>query len=240
MDAFTFTIGLTLAVAGFFLYRDYARFLRGAYAKHAKVVSIQQVFSTFLSSEGQPKQKSFVTNGFYPIIEYPQEGGAIRFTAIDQHASGNFHVGDQVKLRIIKTRRKANRTCKTVIALIAMITLLGLGMLVAALNASVSISIGQVVLASFVIAASLSALVFYMRDQDMQYIHELTHTKGGRTQLSLAEPTAFKNWNSALQDPAQRYKIRSSQFCGATCIGSAMITLAIAIQPIALLFMTNF
>ena len=231
MDAFTFIIGLTLAVAGVFLYRDYARFLRGAYVKQGKVVSIQQVFCTQLSSETTSNHQPFVKNGFYPIIEYPQDGGAIRFSAIDQNASGNFHVGDQVRLRIIKTRRKSNRTCKTVIALVSMLGLLGIGMLSSAIISSIHISVGQVFLASVVIAASLAILVLYIRDQDQHCIHDLIYTRSGLTQLYLAEPTAFKNWKSATNDPVQRSKIRSSQFFGATCMGSAMVVLVIAIQP---------
>lgn len=231
MDAFTFIISLTLAIAGFFLYRDYARFLRGAYAKHGKVVSIHQVFSNNLYLHEGASMQPYVKNGFYPVIEYPLEGGPVRFTAIDHLASGNFHVGDKVKLRIIKTRRKHSRTCKTLIALISMISLLALGMISAALTSSIYISLGQVLLASIVIAASLSILIFYQRDQDSHYIHELTHTKSGRAQLYLAEPAAFKNWTSALHDPVQRIKIRSSQFCGATFIGSALLMLSVAIQP---------
>jgi len=229
MDAFTFIIYLTIAITGFFLYRDYARFLRGAYTKQGRVVSIQQFFSSQLSSAQPIKQTPFVKNGFYPVIEYAQEGEAIRFTAIDQHASGCFHVGDRIRLKIIKTRRKANRTCKSIFALIAMLGILSLGMVSAALTTTIYISIEQVLLASGVIMASLFILVFYMFDQDQHYDHNLTQTKNGETQLCLVEPTAFKNWKSALHDPVQRYKIRGSQFFGATCMGTAMIMLSAAI-----------
>ncbi len=231
MDAFTLIISLTLAIAGFFLYRDYSRFLRGAYAKRGEVVSIHQVFANNLYQHQGSKMQPYVKNGFYPVIEYPLDGGSVRFTAIDHFASGNFHVGDKVKLRIIKTRRKHSRTCKTLTALISMITLLGLGMIGAALTSSIHISLAQVLLASTVIAASLSILIFYQRDQDSHYIHELSHTKNGRAQLYLAEPAAFKNWTAALHDPIQRIKIRSSQFCGATFIGSALLILSVTIQP---------
>lgn len=232
MDAFTLIIGITLAIAGIFLYRDYARFLRGAYAKYGKVVSIHQVFTTPLSTLGPQTKAPFVKNGFYPVIEYPLEGGKVRFTAIDSNASGSFHVGDQVKLRIIKTRRKRSRTCKTLVALIAMISLLSIAMVAGAISSSIEISFNQVLLASFVITACLSVLIMYIRDQDQHYIHDLTQTKGGRTQLCLAEPTAFKNWNSALRDPVQRYKIRSTQFFGATCLGSSAIMLVFAVHPL--------
>jgi hypothetical protein len=114
-----------------------------------------------------------------------------------------------------------------------MISLLSLGMIGAALSSLIHISFAQVLLASSVIAASLSILILYLRDQDQQYAHDLCRTKSGRTQLSLAEPAAFRNWKSALQDPAQRVKIRSSQFFGATCMGFAMVMLSFAVQPTA-------
>lgn len=241
MDAFTLIISITVAVAGFFLYRDYSRFLRGTYAKYGKVVSIHQVFSNCLyQAENTNQAKPYVKNGFYPVIEYPLDGQAVRFTAIDHLASGTFHVGDKVKLRIITTRRKHSRTCKTLVALISMISILGLSMVAAALTSSISISLGQILLSSAVIAASLSILILYQRDQDQHYVHELERTKSGRAQLYIPEPAAFRNWSAALSDPAQRIKIRSSQVCGVTFIGSALIMLSIALQPTFLLIMKVF
>ena len=112
MDAFTLILGLTLAVVGIFLYRTYASFLRGAYAKHARVISIQQVFSSNIDL--QAKIPNFVKNGFYPVIEYRDGSEAVSFTSIEQRDTGSFHVGDEIKLRILKTRRSKNRVCKTV------------------------------------------------------------------------------------------------------------------------------
>jgi hypothetical protein len=234
MDAFTLIMGLTLAVIGIFLYRNYASFLRGAYAKRARVISIQQVFTSNIN----PKinASTFVKNGFYPVIEYFTDNESIRFTAIDQHVSGNLHVGDQVKLRVHKTRRSKNRVCKTVVLLISMLCLLGLDLFISAFFSDAAISLGQVYLASIIIAASLSILVLYLKDQDESYEHGLTSTKSGRTQLCLAEPAAFKNWTSALTDPAQRYKIRSTQFFGATFMCSSLVVIAMAVQPIANFF----
>lgn len=232
MDAFTLIISLTVAVAGFFLYRDYSRFLHGTYAKHGKVVSIHQVFSNYLyQTKNNGNNSPYVKSGFYPVIEYPLDGEPVRFTAIDHLASGNFHVGDKVKLRIITTRRKHSRTCKTLVALISMISILGLSLIGAALISSIAISLGQILLSSCVIAASLAILILYQRDQDQHYIHELSRTKSGKAQLFIPEPAAFRNWTSALSDPAQKAKIRSSQLCGATCIGIAFIMLSLAIQP---------
>jgi len=238
MDAFALLIGLTLAIAGVFLYKDYAHFLRGAYAKQGKVVSIQQVFTNNLHSEPINKKKSFVENGFYPVIEYLIKGEAVQFTAIDHNNSGNFHVGDQVKLKIIKTRRKESRLCKTAIALVSMIFILGAGIVFAGLASTVQVTIGQIFLSSLVIAICLAILVLYIKDQDEHFIQDLTQTKSGRTQICLTEPTAFRNWKSAFCDPVQRNKIRGSQFCGATFMCSAMFMLALAVQPLTLFFIT--
>lgn len=234
MDAFTLILGLTLAVVGIFLYRNYASFLRGAYAKHARVISIQQVFSSKIDL--QENVSGYVKNGFYPVIEYRSGGEAVSFTAIDQSISGSFHVGDEVKLRVFKTRRSKNRVCKTIVVLISMLLLLGFDLFVSAFMSDAAISFGQVCLSSIIVAVSLSTLVLYLKDQDELNESGLSSTKSGRAQLCLAEPAAFKNWTSALTDPAQRYKIRSTQFFGATCIGFSFVVLIIAVQPLAKLF----
>ena len=114
IDAFTFFMGLTLAVTGWFLCRDYARFLGASYFLKGRVTSIQQVFvapSLRDAREGRPQP--VVSDGFYPVIEYTSPTGAISFTAIDRSTSGRFHVGDEVRLRVSKTRRKQNRVCKS-------------------------------------------------------------------------------------------------------------------------------
>mgnify|MGYP000243956259 CR=1 FL=1 len=238
MDAFAFIIGLTLAIAGLFLYKDYTKFLRGAYSKHGKVVSIQQIFTNKLYSDSPLRNSSFVKNGFYPVIEYALNDEAVQFTAIDHLNSGNFHVGDEVKLKIIKTRRKQNRPCNTAIALTSMILILSLGLVCTGIISTTALSIGQIFLASCVIAICLSILVVYFRGQDDHVVQDLSQTRSGRTQICLSEPTAFRNWNSALRDPIQRNKIRSSKFCGATCMCSAFLMLVFAIQPLATLFIS--
>jgi len=235
MDAFTFILGLTLAVAGIFLYRNYTSFLRSVYAKRARVISIQQVFSSCANL--QTGISNYVKNGFYPVIEYSMNGEPVRFTAIDKHLSGNFHVGDEIKLRVLATRRSKNRVSKTVVLLVSMLSLLGLDLFVSAIVSEAPVSLAQVYLASFIIAAGLSLVGLYLKDQDAQYEQGLSSTKSGRTQLCLAEPAAFKNWTAALRDPVQRYKIRSTQFFGATCMCSSVVMLVLAILPVVQLFL---
>lgn len=229
IEALTILISLTLAVTGFFLYRDYASFLKGAYAKRGKVVSIQPAFPSQRSSN--TTSKSFVSEGFYPIIEYNYEGHAVRFTAIDHLASAKLHVGDKVQLRIIKTRRKENRLCKSLIALVCLISILGFTLFAAAVTGNTSLSLTQIFLGSFVIALCLAILALYFSDQDQHFLHDLKETKRGYTQLFLAEPTAYRKWQSSFRDPVQRFKIQGSRLCGATFIGSAMAILTSTISP---------
>jgi hypothetical protein len=229
IEALTILISLTLAVTGVFLCRDYASFLKGAYAKHGKVVSVQHSFSKQFDTN-TPSSK-FVSNGFYPIIEYMHDGQAVHFTAIDHLASAKLHIGDKVQLRIIKTRRKENRACKTLIALVSLITILSVTLISAAISGNTVLSLAQIFLGSFIIALSLAILALYFSDQDQHFLHDMKETKRGYAQLFLAEPTAYKKWQSSLRDPVQRFKIHGSRVCGATFIGSAMVILTSIINP---------
>ncbi len=229
IEALTILISLTLAVTGVFLCRDYARFLKSAYAKRGKVVSIQSTYSNQINSP-LPSSK-FVTEGFYPIIEYIHDGQAVRFTAIDHLASAKLHLGDKVQLRIIKTRRKENRACKSLVAIVSLITILAITLITAAASGNTTLSLPQILLGSFVIALSLAILALYFSDQDQHFAHDLKETKRGYTQLFLAEPTAYTKWQSSLRDPVQRIKIQGSRLCGATFIGSAMAILSSTLSP---------
>ncbi len=226
IEALTILTSLTLAVTGIFLFKDYANFLNGTYAKRGKVVSIQSTFPKLSNTS-----KTFIAEGFYPIIEYIHEGQAVRFTAIDHLASAKLHVGDKVQLRIIKTRRKENRACKCLIILVSLITILGCTLFSAALSGNTQLSISQIFLGSFVIALSLAILALYFSDQDQHFVNDLKETKRGYTQLFLAEPTAYRKWKTSFGDPTQRFKIQGSKLCGATFIGSAMAILTSTITP---------
>ena len=229
IEALTILLSLTLAVTGVFLCRDYARFLKGAYAKRGRVVSIQPTFSNQLNSITHPPK--IVSNSFYPIIEYMNDNEAVRFTAIDHLASAKLHVGDKVQLRIIKTRRKENRACHSLIALICLISILGITLFTAAVSGNTSLSLPQIFLGSFIIAMSLAILALYFSAQDQHFAHDLKETKRGYIQLFLAEPTAYKKWQSTFRDPVQCIKIKGSRLCGATFIGSAMAIFSFTISP---------
>lgn len=234
IELLTVLISLTLAVTGVFLYRDYSRFLKGAYQKRGRVVSVQATFSHFSQNrdDDSTNLKTVMPVSYHPVIEYVDNGEAIRFTAIDHQASAKLHVGDKVQLRIIKTRRKCNRFCNTLITLISLIALLGLTLLTAAIHGGTTLSLHQICLGSLVIGLSLAILALYLSDQDQHFLDDLKQTKRGYTQLSLAEPTAFKKWHSSLRDPVQRFKIKSSKLCGATFIGSAFTILGLSFKSL--------
>jgi len=235
MVIFTVVMGLTLAVAGVFLYRDYVRCLRGVHSVFGKVTSIQQVFIHQRTGTMGRSRNPFVKDGFYPVIEYKTPQGLVKFTAIDRNISGCFHVGDKLKLRVTKSRRRQNRSCKTFAVLVALVVALCASLALAAMFSEFRLATSQVLLASFVIAFCFSVLVVYVKDQDAHGEHEFTRSELGHAQICLFEPTAFGKWKTSLRDPAQLSKIRSTQFFGAVSLSSACVMLALAVQPFVLL-----
>ena len=136
MDAFSFLMSITLATAGLFLIRDYASLLKGSYAMVGRVKAIQQVFRILPENEEEAR-KIYVSNGFYPVIEYEADGQLVSFTAIDRQASGQLHVGDTVKLRVTKSRRRADRRNNVATLLVSLLSALCLGLTLDALFSEV-------------------------------------------------------------------------------------------------------
>lgn len=237
MDAFVFVMGLTLLAAGLFLFRDYVQFLAGVHTLPAKVVSIQQVFLPGLSSETDAPGGRFVSNGFYPIVEYHSETGPISFTAIDKAISGRFHVGDKLRLRISKTRRSCHRHCKSITALLSLLLVLCVCLFAAALETGAQLSAFKIIGASVVIALCFATLILYTREQDEQGNHRFraASAASGPAQLCLCEPTAFEKWKGTWQDHRQKTRIRGAQAFGAMCLTSACALLAVALRPFLLL-----
>lgn len=229
IDAFSILMALTLLVAGLFLCRDHVRFLKSSYSMNGKVVSIQHVFLSALSGEQPPKNTSMVESGFYPVIEYYLKGGAVSFTAIDPDASGRFHVGEDVKLRVIKTRRKENRSCRNAFILSAMLAAMCFSLMLDMWLSGIG-SVQRVFVASGVMATCLAILVAYARDCDEHGSRSVMRTPGGKLQLSLFEPTAFQKWGKSQRDARQRSKIRNKQMVGLTCVFSAAFMVAMTVS----------
>lgn len=232
MDAFAVMMALTLVSAGFFLVRDYVRFLSGVYTVNAKVISIQQVF---LPRHNDAAQATYVSDGFYPVIEYETESGPISFTAIDSLTSGRFHVGDRLRLKVTKSRRRSQRRCRSVTVLFSLLMILAAFLIVSALFATFDLSLLKIIEASFVLGIGSAMLIIYTREQDAQGISQVAGYEANHTQLCLYEPTAFSKWRNAWQDRRQRNKIRGARACAGFCFTSACLLLVAAVQPFLLL-----
>lgn len=235
MDLFIFNIGLTLAAASIFLVKDYVRFLLGVHSVSGKVVSIQQVFvHRSIGACGKP----FVSDGFYPVVEYNSETGPVSFTVIDPSTSGRFHVGDRIRLKVAKSRRKQRRGCKSATILVFLQLLLLGSMLASGIFSDYHLSTPKIILASIVLALCFAILILYTRDQDEQGINDFSHTRSGLPQLCLFEPTACAKWHDAWVDRRQLLKIRGSQAFGVFFMSSALILLLFAMQPLLRVLMT--
>lgn len=229
MDSFSLAIGITLGVLGLFLMRDFAGALIGLHVLRGSVRSVQQLTHSILKSADQPH---YVAEGFYPIIEYPLDGKPVQFTAICQGVSGKFHVGDNVKLRFMKTRRSVNRWGKGVFALIGASAALGATMIYAAVSSGFALSISQIFLASVVLALALFALVMFLRGQDENCVSGLKEGQNGVSEICLSEPTAFNKWKEATIDRRTIKRLRSTQVCGITCMLSAIMLFLLALKPL--------
>lgn len=232
MDFFILIIGMTLASAGVFLFRDYVGFLLGVHSLSGKVISIQQVFVHGRQHQrGQP----FVGDGFYPVVEYQSESGPLAFTAIDPSTSGRFHVGDSIKLNVAKSRRSERRMSRTTRTLIVLLLSLLACLVAAPMLASFELSPMKIILASVVLAFCFAMLIVYVRDLDEQGLNDYAHSRSGRPRLCLFEPTAFCKWSDCWMDRRQQMKIRNSQIFGVFCVLLACVLVVLSLQPLLLL-----
>jgi len=215
MDAFTLIMALSLGAAGWFLCRDFVRFISSVYTIKGRVVSVQQVFIPKPPlPEALPKYIPFVEDGFYPVIAYDFNGESVRFTAIGRSISGQFHIGDSVYLKFFKTRRKQNRMTKTSFLLMALIALVCIGLLAGAFYTRVGLTMTQISQASFVLAVCFFILVLYIREQDENNVSLPARGSLGRYKLALSVPSAFHNWVSNIEDRRQASKIRAARVLG--------------------------
>lgn len=235
IDVYNVVIALTLAVTGILLVRDYARFLTGVHSIKASVTSIQQVFLP-PPTETSSYVNRFVVDGYYPVVQYNTESGPVSFTVTDQEASGRFHIGDRIRLRVTKTRRKENRVCKSFTLLGSLLCLLIAGLLASAFVEGIQLNAAQIVVASFVLAFCLLVIARFKRDQEDFHSLDMMQSQTGLTQLCLSEPTAFKYWRTTMMDRSQLNKVRSSQFFGFACFGAAAVVVIAAVYPSVTLF----
>jgi len=242
MDVFTLAMGLTLLAAGWFMLRDYVRFLTSGYIVKGKVVSIQQsslhgyssliqraVFADapeLLSPDdlyARDKQYSI-----YPVIEYLSNGEAVRFTMISDQVSDQYHIGDTVDLRFCRSRREQGRVSRSTVSLIIMLVVLSVGLILGAVFSSVGLTIAHICFSSVILTFCLFIMVAYYcnRDENCKARYELN--RRGRIRVLILEPSAFKHWAAMIDDKAQKRRIFGSQLFGAGCFMSGMIIVASA------------
>ena len=240
MDVFTLSMGLTLLAAGWFMLRDYVRFLTSGYIVKGSVVAIQQSslhgYSNLVqqialanSAEHISSETSYSSDkqySIYPVIEYLSNGEAVRFTMISGLSSDQYHVGDAVDLRFCRSRRVQGRISRSTVSLITMLTVLSIGLAIGAVFSSVGLTIAHICFSSIILTFCLFIMAAYYcnRDENSKAHYELG--RRGRMRVLILEPSAFKHWGSMIDDKTQKRRIFGSQVFGAGCLMSGMAIIA--------------
>lgn len=214
VELYNIAMASTMAVAGVLLTRDYVRFLQSNHSVNAVVKTIQHVFTPSSLRTG-------TKSGYYPVLEYQTESGPISFTCVDELAANRFHIGDELKLHVSKSRRTHNRNCRTFVLLSAMLAVLVTGLFAAAIEPSLGLSLAHIIVSSFVVATCLFVIVRYKREQDESSMMQTLDIDSGRARYWLREPTAFKHWRTCFNDKKQNSKVRLSQAFGGVCFAIA-------------------
>lgn len=219
MDVFVLVMGLTLFTAGWFIFWDYVRFLYSAYSVKGRVVSFT---SPYLSNSYQ-KNYALKDTPYHPVIEYHWGGRLIRFTSIDHSCADQLQVGDTVNVNFSRSRRQRNRLGKGSITLMLMLGMLCIALLTGALLVNIQLNLVHIILASCILALSLSFIILYLRNQDEASSGNAKPMNPFRVFLS--EPASFCHWSQLTFDAIQKRRILGFRMIGATffTVGVAMI-----------------
>lgn len=213
IELYNIAMAGTMAIAGFLLTRDYVHFLQSTHSVSAVVKSIQHVFSNTVVSSSNSGTKM----GYYPVLEYTMKGGPIAFTCIDEGAANRFHIGDKIRLFVSKSRRKSSRDCRSFVLLQVMLSVLVVGLLLAAFIPSTGMGLLHIIESSFVVATCLVVIVRFKRAQDETVDMHTYDIDSGKASYWLREPTAFKHWCKKFENKRQATRVRLSQMFGACC-----------------------
>ncbi len=240
MDVFTLAMGLTLLAAGWFMLRDYVRFLTSGYIVKGNVVSIQQSSlhgysnltqqTTLANKPEHVSSESLYSSdkqySLYPVIEYLSNGEAVRFTMISGQSSDQYHIGDAVDLRFCRSRRGQGRVSRSTVSLILMLAVLSVGLVIGAVFSSVGLTIAHICFSSIILTFCLFIMVAYYcnRDESSKARYELDGR--GRMRVLILEPSAFNHWRAMIDDKTQKRRIFGSQIFGAGCLMSGMAIIA--------------
>lgn len=228
MDVFVLVMGMTLFTAGWFIFWDYVRFLYSAYSVKGRVVSFT---SPYIVSPSSQRYRSAQPQ-YHPIIEYLWGGQLIRFTSLAHSGTEQMQVGDIVNVCVSRSRRQRSRLGKGSIFLMIMLAALCIVLLSGALLVNIQLNVAHIILASCILALSLSFIVLYLRNQD--------DTNSGIVRrlnpfsIFLSEPASFCHWSQMTSDTFQRRRILGFRMIGAACFtaGVSMIVAAFFVTEI--------
>lgn len=210
-EFYNIAMAITMAVAGLLLMRDYTRFIRSVETVKARVTSIQHVFR-------HADNNSPMTSGYYPVMEYrTPDGGSVSFTCVDASISGRFNVGDSIRLKLFKSRRRFSRDCRTFSLLCLLLGTLVAGMFAGAAMPELGLDALHIISASFVIAICLFVIIRFKREQEASHGVVSFRNDGSEARYFLNEPTAFKHWKKNVTCSYQALRIRISQVFGLVC-----------------------
>ncbi|WP_250656723.1 DUF3592 domain-containing protein [Alkalimarinus coralli] len=241
MDVFILAMGLTLLAAGWFLTRDYVRFLSSGYTVRGAVVSMQHAFLHRYSGLQQrlasPSLNLYASQlsahrssqyGIYPVVQYFSNGEPVRFTMIDCEKPGQYHVGETLELRFSRSRRHHNRVGRPTMMLILMLTALISGLMAGAMFSEVGLSFAHICFASLILTFCLFIIGAYYRCQDDCCQEQDKRGRNGRARLLISEPSSFSHWSSMVDDVRQRRRILGFQLCGVGCFVCGLVVVVAA------------
>lgn len=207
MDVFILVMGGTLATAGWFLIRDYTRFLASGYTVRGEIVGLERA----------------PTSQFFPVIRYAHRNELITFTAIDTQLSRSYQMGDEIPLRVSRSRRHRERLCKSSKLLILMLLLLAVTLSTKALLPSLIENIIEICVASLILTFGVVLMVPYCREQDGDDSMRNFGGMTGRQIFRLSEPAACSHWEQLLDNIGQKRRIATVRLFGIACLGAGLI-----------------
>lgn len=216
MDVFALVMGLTLVCVGWFLSGDFRKFLAGSYHIPAKVVSVAQAYvpaGRYLSSRTL-SDAPIVYGSFYPVCEYREKGELIRFTAIGEQLGNLYQIGDQLKLKISRSRRTQGRVCNGARVLLFVLSGAALLLLGSPAFGLFRLTMAHICLASIVLTLAFGVFLMYVRERDQCEGGSSMVSASNKYELYLREPTAFVHWRELLQDAGQRRRMMGARVFG--------------------------
>jgi len=230
MDVFALVMGVTLVCVGWFLSGDFRRFLAGSYNIPAKVVSVAQAYMPSGNMLPSRRSTDSVINygSYYPVCEYRQSGEQVRFTAIGEHVGNLYQIGDQLRLKVSRSRRAHGRICKGAQILLAVLSLSALMLLGSPAFGFFHLTMAHICLASVVLTLAFVVFLMYVRERDECDALTSVVSPANKYVLCLREPTAFSHWGVLNSDAVQRRRMFSARLFGGLLMSVGIVIVAAA------------